>query len=192
MNLPLVRQVISPVRVNGPPPIAGSVLPPSVRVAGPIPARIPAIDRLGVADRVKGDAFDLRLDEALQKRGGVAIAAASGIVGVIGDDQRLVAGLALAGAGDRLGDREQREALVVAGRPGMVHEFFGDCLPARAVAPNGAIHRHGHRRADIADVDRLNPAQMLTASASPASSSASPRAISSAIGPAWWRPRSSP
>jgi hypothetical protein len=39
---------------------------------------------------------------------------------------------------------------------------------------------------------RLNPAQMLTTSASPDFSSASPRPISSAIGPFWWRPRSSP
>ena len=39
---------------------------------------------------------------------------------------------------------------------------------------------------------RLNPAQMLTTKASPFLSSSSPRAISSAIGPRWVRPWSSP
>ena len=43
---------------------------------------------------MKRDALDPGLDQPFRNAGRVAIAAAAGIVGVIGDDQRLVAGLA--------------------------------------------------------------------------------------------------
>src|ERR1700730_13889321 len=50
----------------------------------------PLLPRLGVADRVEGDAVDPAFDETLEERGRIAIAASAGIVGVVGDDERLV------------------------------------------------------------------------------------------------------
>ena len=72
---------------------------------GADPGAHPLLHRLGVADRVKGDLVDPGLDKALQEGGGVAITAAAWIVGVVGNDQRLVAGLPAAGQRDRFGDR---------------------------------------------------------------------------------------
>ena len=57
---------------------------------------------------------------------------------------------------------------------------------------HGAMVSDNYEDAEGEFLARLNPAQMLTTNASPLCSSASPRAISSAIGPRWVRPWSSP
>ncbi len=94
----------------------------------------------GPADRVKRDALDRAFDETPQECGRVAIAASAGIVGVIGDDERLVAGLALPRARHRLGDRQQLDRREIARLPRVVHEFLGDCLRLRAIAVDGDRH----------------------------------------------------
>ncbi len=75
------------------------------------------LHRLGVADGVKGDLVDAAFYQALQKCSRVAVTAAARIIGVVGDDQRLVAGLAIARQRHRLGNRKQFEAAEVARLP---------------------------------------------------------------------------
>jgi hypothetical protein len=69
---------------------------------------------------VKRDAIDPGLDKPFQKCGRIAVPAAAGIIGEIGNDERLVSGFAVAGAGDRLGDAQDMNRAVIAGRPSVV------------------------------------------------------------------------
>ena len=99
------------------------------------------------------DALDPGFDQALQERRCVAIAAAAGIIGVVGDDERLVAGLALTGEGHCLGHRAQFDRREFARLPGVIHEFFGNSLTLR----RAAIDCDRRRRADIMDIGTAEP-----------------------------------
>src|ERR1051325_9662617 len=123
----------------------------------PDPDAHPFGHRLGIADRVKRDPLHPGVDKALEQRGRISVAAAPRIVGVIGDDQRLVARLAFFRPRHRLGDREQLEAFVFARLPGVIHEFLGDRLAARRRPGPVQIDRDGHRRPDIGDIGAAEP-----------------------------------
>src|SRR5262249_57360690 len=106
------------------------------------------LHRLKVAERVEGDARQLRLHHGFEERCGVAVAAAAGIVGIVRHHQRLFAVLALARELDHLRDRQQLRRVLLAGLPGEIHQTLGDRPPPRARAVRG----HRDAGSDVADV----------------------------------------
>ena len=110
--------------------------------------------RLGITDRMEADILQLRRQHGAQQTGGVTIGAGAGIVRVVRDYQRLVAGLARIdltglGAGDRFDQRREMDRGEAALLPGIVHQLFGDVLSLAAI-----IGRDRYRGADIVDVRR--------------------------------------
>src|ERR1700732_3408458 len=99
------------------------------------------------------DAIDAGVDQALQKSGRVAVAASAWIVGVIGDNQWFVAGLALPRQSNCLGNRQQFDRRESACVPGIVHEIFGNRLPP----PSVAVDCDSYRRTDVMDIGAAEP-----------------------------------
>src|SRR5204862_183912 len=100
-------------------------------------------------DDLARDRLEAAFDEALQKCRRIAITAAARIVGVIGNNKRLVVRLAGFRFRDGLRDGLQLKALVIARLPAVIHAFLANRLPARDRARPGGVDRHRHRRPNI-------------------------------------------